>query len=108
MSTVEFMKSLKQFIARRGKPEKIYSDNAKTFITVVRRIQKTSKRKEVNNLLEKTWHDSSTLAKDPLVGQVNRRAYRRGVRLVSEAMHMHGQGAKLVLDVQICLDNRPV
>lgn len=32
METGEFLRSLKRLIARKGRPEKIYSDNAKTFV----------------------------------------------------------------------------
>ena len=32
MTTDEFLLSLKCFIARRGRPERIYSDNAGTFV----------------------------------------------------------------------------
>ena len=32
LETSEFIRSLKQFIARRGRPVKIYSDNGKTFL----------------------------------------------------------------------------
>ena len=32
METPEFLRSLKRFIARRGRPRKIYSDNARTFV----------------------------------------------------------------------------
>ena len=31
-TTKEFLRSLKRFIARRGRPEKIFSDNGKTFV----------------------------------------------------------------------------
>ena len=32
LATSEFLRSLKRLIARRGRPEKIYSDNGKTFV----------------------------------------------------------------------------
>ena len=35
-STEEFIKSLKRFIARRGRPQKVYSDNGKSFIAVAK------------------------------------------------------------------------
>ena len=50
MSTEEFMRSLKKFIARRGKPEKNYSDDAKTFEAAGRRM----------TFYQKTLHGSST------------------------------------------------
>ena len=35
METTEFITSLKRFNAHRGRPEKIYSDNGKTFVGAV-------------------------------------------------------------------------
>ena len=32
LATSEFLRNLKRLIARRGRPEKIYSDNGKTFV----------------------------------------------------------------------------
>ena len=32
METGEFLRSIKRLIARKGRPQKIYSDNAKTFV----------------------------------------------------------------------------
>ena len=32
LETSVFLKSFKRFVARRGRPEKIYSDNGKTFV----------------------------------------------------------------------------
>ena len=34
LETSELLRSLKKFIARRGRPEKIYSDNGRTFVAV--------------------------------------------------------------------------
>ena len=51
LSTNEFMHSFKTFIARRGKPDKVYSDNAKTFVAPAKRVRKISKDDQVNNYL---------------------------------------------------------
>ena len=53
ISTEEFMRSLKQFIAKRGQAVKSYSDNAQTLVTAARRIQKNSESEKVNDLLAK-------------------------------------------------------
>ena len=113
MSTEEFMRSLKHFIARRGKPEKIYSDNAKTFEAAARRIQKISRSEEVNNLLAKnniTWQFN--LSKTPWWGG----QYERLIGLVKQSMYKVIGGSSLnwkeladvVLDVEICLNNKPL
>ncbi len=38
METDEFIPTLKRLIARKGRPEKIYSDNAKTFVADLRQL----------------------------------------------------------------------
>ena len=41
--TDEFMHTFKTFITGRGKPDKLYSDNAKTFIAASKRVRKIMK-----------------------------------------------------------------
>ena len=36
LETSEFLRSLKRFIARGGRPEKIYSDNGRTFVAAAK------------------------------------------------------------------------
>ena len=40
LSTEEFIFSFKRLVARRGRPRKIYSDNAKTFVAAAKWIRK--------------------------------------------------------------------
>jgi hypothetical protein len=110
MSTEEFMRSLKRVIARRGKPEKVYSDNAKTFVATANRIRKISKSELVNEFLAKnniTWRFN--LSKAPwwggqyerLVGLVKQSLYK-----VIGASHLKWKELKeAVLDVEISLNN---
>ena len=44
MSTEEFLAALRRFVARRGKPAQIISDNAKQF-------------KQASSTLDITWHE---------------------------------------------------
>ncbi|XP_046846737.1 uncharacterized protein LOC124440388 [Xenia sp. Carnegie-2017] len=53
MSTEEFMHSFKKLVARRGKPDKVYSDNAKTFVAAAKRVRKISKDEQVHDYLAK-------------------------------------------------------
>ena len=39
LTTAEFLLSLKRFIARRGRPERIYSDNGDTFVVAEKWIR---------------------------------------------------------------------
>ena len=47
----EFLKSLKSFIARRGRPEKIYSDNGKTLIAGAKWLKNIMKKESLQNFL---------------------------------------------------------
>ena len=49
LSTNEFMHSFKMFIARGGKPDKVYSDNV--FIAAAKRVREISKDDQVNDYL---------------------------------------------------------
>lgn len=113
LSTEEFMRILKQVIARRGKPEKIYSDNAKTFVAAAKRIQKISKSEQVNDFLAKndiTWQFN--LSKAPWWGG----QYERLIGIVKQSLYkVTGKSnlrwkelAEVVLDVEISLNNRPL
>jgi hypothetical protein len=113
MSNEEFMRSLKQVIARRGKPEKVYSDNAKTFVAAANRIRKISKSEQVNDFLAKnniTWQFN--LSKAPWSGG----QYERLVGLVKQSLYKVIGASRLkwkeleevVLDVEISLNNRPL
>lgn len=49
LETKEFIKSLKRFIARRGKPSIIYSDNGSTFIAASKWLKCVRKDEELNS-----------------------------------------------------------
>ena len=51
LTTQEFILSLKRLIARRGRPEIIYSDKAATFKAAARWIQQVRKDEKLNDLL---------------------------------------------------------
>ena len=51
LETKEFIKSLKRFIARRGRPTTIYSDNGSTFIAASKWLKCIRKDEELNNFL---------------------------------------------------------
>ena len=43
METSEFLRSLKRLVARKGRPEKIYSDNAKTFVAAAKWLRQVQR-----------------------------------------------------------------
>ena len=113
METTEFITSLKRFVAHRGRPEKIYSDNGKTFVGAA-------------NLLKTIMHDEKFhdyLAKHRIMWQFNlSRApwwgvqFERLIGLVKRALYKSIGGGLLtwaelqdvLLDVEVALNNRPL
>ena len=58
LSVEEFLRSLKRLIARRRRPEKIFSDNGKTFVAAAKWLRNIRNDEKLNNLLAKqgiTW-----------------------------------------------------
>ena len=53
METTEFITSLKRFITHRGRPEKINSDNGKTFVGAVNLLKTIMMDKKVHDYLAK-------------------------------------------------------
>ena len=53
METTEFITSLKRFITHRGRPEKIYSDNGKTFVGAMNLLKTIMMDKKVHDYLAK-------------------------------------------------------
>ena len=51
MKTTEFLRSLKRFIARRGRPKKIYSENGGTFVAAAKWLRTVMKDERVSNFL---------------------------------------------------------
>lgn len=53
LSVEEFIRIIKRLIARRGRPEKIFSDNGKTFVAAAQWLRKIRNDEKLNNLLAK-------------------------------------------------------
>lgn len=51
LETTEFIRSLKCFIARRGRPQRIYSDNGKTFVSASKWIEQVMKDERIYGFL---------------------------------------------------------
>ena len=51
LETTEFLASFKRFIARRGRPQKVYSDNGKTFVGAVKWIKQVMRDEKFQNFL---------------------------------------------------------
>ena len=51
LESTEFLASFKRFIARRGRPQKVYSDNGKTFVGAVKWIKQVMGDEKFQNFL---------------------------------------------------------
>ena len=109
----EFIRSLKQLIARRGRPEKIYSDNGKTFVAAARWLYKIMKEEVFNDFLAKhsiRWQFNLSRAPwwcgpfERMVGLVKQDFYRT----VGGANLKWAELQDVLLDCEIALNNRPL
>ena len=83
LSTDEFIRSLKGFIARKGRPEKIYSDNGKTFVAAAKWLKVVQKNEKLQNLLAmKETHWQFNLSRAPWWGG----QFERMIGLVKRAL----------------------
>ena len=109
----EFVTAFKRLIARRGVPEKIYSDNAKTFIASCKWVKKLNKSEELNhffnfnniewkfNLSRAPWWDGQfehmiSLVKNPLY------------KTVGKATLSWRELEEVLLDIENTLNNWPL
>ena len=53
MTTEQFIQSFKRLVARKGKPEKVYSDNGKTFISAAKWVKRLKKSEDLAHYLAK-------------------------------------------------------
>ena len=113
MEAREFLPTLKRLIARRGRPEKIYSDNGRTFLGAARWIKTVMGDEKIQDFLacqEIKWQFN--LSRAPWWGG----QFERMVWLVKNCLFKSiGSGcltweelADVLLDIEITLNNRPL
>ena len=113
LEVTEFILSLKRFIARRGRPDRIYSDNGGTFIGAARWMRIVAREERIQNFLsvhQITWQFN--LSRAPWWGG----QFERMIGLVKGALSKTiGNGflawkelEEVLLDVEITLNNRPL
>ena len=109
----EFIRSVKRFIARRGRPQKIYTDNGRSFIGAAKWLKKVMKDEQFQNYLAHhniKWQFN--LSRAPWWGG----QFERMVGLVKGALHKSTGRALLrwseleevILEVEVTLNNRPL
>ena len=113
METGEFLQSLKRLIARKGRPEKIYSDNARPFVAAAQWLKKVQQDEKFHHFLTNQnikWQFN--LSRAPWWGG----QFERLVGLVKQALYKAiGNGClgwtelqDVLLDVEVTLNNRPL
>ena len=113
METEEFISTLKRFIARKGRPEKIYSDNGRTFVGAAKWLRNVMQDERLHDFLAKLnikWQFS--LTKAPWWGG----QFERMIGLVKQAFNKSvGNGTltwselqDVLLNVEVALNNRPL
>lgn len=109
----DFITSLKKFIARRGRPKLIYSDNGGTFKAAAKWLKEAQTSEKFNNYLAQhsiRWQFN--LSRAPWWGG----QFERLIGLFKNAFHKTIGNATLrwpeleevVLDVEVTLNNRPL
>ena len=113
LETQEFILSLKKFIARKGRPDKIYSDNGSTFVGAAGWLRKTMRDEKFSQFLaqnEIVWQFN--LSRAPWWGG----QFERMIGLVKNAFNkVIGCGLlswqeleEVLLNVEITLNDRPL
>lgn len=113
LETTELIKSLKQLIARRGCPCKIYLDNGQTFVTAAKWLKKVQKDERFHPFLSDQsiiWQFN--LSRAPWWGG----QFEQLIRLMKSAFYKTvGQGqlsweelGEVILDVEVTLNNCPL
>ena len=113
LETQDFLKSFKAFIARRGRPKKIYSDNGSTFIGAAGWLRKVMHDERFNDFLAQhsiVW--SFNLSRAPwwggqferMVGLVKRSLQKSAGR----ALLSWDELSELLLDIEVALNGRPL
>ena len=113
LETVEFLGALKRFIARRGRPTKIYSDNGKTFAAAAKWLKKAMKDEQLHDFLaDKAISWQFNLSRAPwwggqferLVG-LFKRAFNK---TIGAGLLTYPELCDVVLNVEVELNNRPL
>ena len=52
-TTEHLLRSLKRFVAKRGRPEKIFSDNGRTYVSASKQLKKVQQDEKMNDWLAK-------------------------------------------------------
>ena len=113
MTTEEFKRTLKWFVARRGKPQLMVSDNAKTFVATKKWLQGLKNDHTVNNYLaSESIRWKFNLSRAPWWGGFFERLI--GVmksclsKVIGNALLTFNELEETLLDIECFMNNRPL
>ncbi|PFX15899.1 hypothetical protein AWC38_SpisGene19865 [Stylophora pistillata] len=113
METKEFLASFKHFVARRGRPQKVYSDNGRTFVGAAQRINQVKKDERFQKFLAykgNKWQFN--LSSAPWWGgQLERmEGLAKGAlyKLTGNGLPSWTELEEVLLDIEVALNNRPL
>ena len=113
LSCEEFLASFKRFVAVRGRPKKMISDNGKTFHAASKWIKKATRDEKLHTFLQDhkiQWQFNLSKASwwggmfERMVGLVKNSLYK----VVGSAKLTYKELQDVLLDIQIVLNNRPL
>ena len=113
LDTQEFIVSLKRFIARRGRPEIIYSDNATKLKAAAKWIERVREDEKLNDLLASLgieWRFNLSRAPwwggqfERLVGVFKNAFYKS----IGNGFLSWTELEEFVLDIEVTINNRPL
>ena len=112
LSTNEFIRSVKRLISRRGKPNVIYSDNAKTFKAGAKWLNSINRDEQFHDFLIKEeiiWKFNLSRAPwwggqyERLIGLTKQSLYKS----IGKSLLTWSELEEVLLDIEVNLDNRP-
>ena len=113
LETKEFLASFKRFIARRGRPQKVYSDNGRTFVGAAQWIKQVMQDEKFQNFLAYQgikWQFNLSRAPwwggqfERMVGLVKRAFYK----CIGNGLLSWAELQEVLLDIEVALKNRPL
>ena len=113
LETSELLRSFKRFIARRGRPEKIYSDNGRTFVAAAKWLKAVMADEKVHDFLSRKgiqWQLNLSRAPwwggqfERMVGIIKGSLYKT----IGNEFLTWTELEEVVLDAEVAENNRPL
>ena len=113
LETTDFIQSLKRFIARRGRPSKVYSDNGKTFVAAAKWVKKVRRDERFHSFLSEhsiQWQFNLSRAPwwggqfERLIGLMKSMFYKT----VGQGLLTWEELSEVILDIEVAMNNRPL